>query len=211
MFLNRYDAGEKLAEKLEKFKAEDVVVLAIPRGGVETAYNTIKKFNFKWDLITPRKIGAPHNEEVAIGAVSMDGTYVLDEKIVQYFNIPDEYIKKQVASELIEIKRRLREYRGDEDPPDVKNKVVIVIDDGIATGFTLLAAIESIKKLQARKIIIAVPVAPSETVERFSKIVDEVICLLIPSEFYAVGMHYESFPQVTDKELFSVMDKLKNK
>lgn len=210
MFLNRYDAGEKLAEKLEKFKDEDVVVLAIPRGGVEAAYNTIKKFNFKWDLITPRKIGAPHNEEVAIGAVSMDGTYVLDEKIVQYFNIPEEYVKKQVASELIEIKRRLREYRGNEDPPDVKNKVVIVIDDGIATGFTLLAAIESIKKLQARKIIIAVPVAPTETVERFSKIVDEVICLLVPSEFYAVGMYYENFSQVTDKELFNVMDKLKN-
>lgn len=210
MFLNRYDAGEMLAEKLEKFKGEDVVVLAIPRGGVETAYNTIKKFNFKWDLITPRKIGAPHNEEVAIGAVSIDGTYVLDEKIVQFFNIPEEYVKNQVTSELKEIKRRLREYRGNEDPPDVKNKVVIVIDDGIATGFTLLAAIESIKKLQARKIIIAVPVAPDETVERFSKIVDEVICLVVPSEFYAVGMYYENFPQVTDKELFSVMDELKN-
>lgn len=210
MFLNRYDAGEKLAEKLEKFKGEDVVVLAIPRGGVETAYNTIKKFNFKWDLITPRKIGAPHNEEVAIGAVSIDGTYVLDEKIVQYFNIPEEYVKNKVTSELKEIKRRLREYRDDEDPPDVKNKVVIVIDDGIATGFTLLAAIESIKKLQARKIIIAVPVAPDETVESFSKIVDEVICLVVPSEFYAVGMYYENFPQLTDKELFSVMDELKN-
>lgn len=210
MFRDRYDAGEKLAEKLEKFKDEDVVVLAIPRGGVETAYNTIKKFNFKWDLITPRKIGAPHNEEVAIGAVSMDGTYVLDEKIVQFFNIPEEYVKNQVTSELKEIKRRLREYRGNEDPPDVKNKVVIVIDDGIATGFTLLAAIESIKKLQARKIIIAVPVAPTETVERFSKIADEIICLLVPSEFYAVGMYYENFSQVTDKELFNVMDKLKN-
>lgn len=209
MFLDRYDAGKKLSDNLEKFRNEDVVVFAIPRGGIETAYDSIKRFNFKWDLITPRKIGSPHNKEVAIGAVSVDGSYVVDEKVINWLNIPDEYIKKQVDLEVKEIKRRLKEYRGNTELPDVRNKVTIVMDDGIATGYTLLAAIKTIKKLEPKRIIIAVPVAPAEIVEQFSKIVDEVICLLPLEDFYAVGAYYKNFSQVTDEKLFQIMSKLK--
>lgn len=209
MFLDRYEAGKKLSDKLEKFKDEDAIVFAIPRGGIETAYNSIKRFDFKWDLITPRKIGSPHNEEVAIGAVSVDGSYIVDEKIINWLNISDEYIKKQVDLEVKEIKRRLKEYRGNTELPDVRNKVTIVMDDGIATGYTLLAAIKTIKKLEPKRIVIAVPVAPAEIVDRLNKIVDEVICLLTPDDFYAVGAYYKNFPQVTDEKFFEIVNELK--
>jgi len=156
MFLDRFDAGKKLIESLEKFKDEDLIVLAVPRGGLEIAYDTIKRFGFKWDLIIPRKIGAPHNKEVAIGAVSVDGSYFINDQYVQMLGISQEYIEKEVTDQINEIKRRMKEYRGKDTFPDVKDKTVIIID-GIATGFTILAVIKAIKKQGAKKIILAIP------------------------------------------------------
>lgn len=210
MFVDRKDAGEKLSIELERFKDENPIVLAIPRGGIVTAYDTINKFGFEWDLIIPRKIGAPHNKEIAIGAISLDGTGLFNEKYIDMLNIPEEYIKKEIFEQIEEIKRRLNKYKGNENFPDVKNKTVIIIDDGIATGFTIQAAIKSIRKHGAKKIILAVPVAPQDTISILGKIVDEVICLLIPQEFYAVGLHYKSFEQTTDEEVFNIVHKLKN-
>lgn len=209
MFVDRRDAGEKLSVELEKFKDESPIVLAIPRGGIVTAYESIKKFGFQWDLIITRKIGLPQNKEIAIGAVSLDGTYLLNEEYIDILNISQEYIEKEISEQIEEIKRRLNKYKGNENFPDVKNKTVIIIDDGIATGFTIQAAIKSIKKHAAKKIILAVPVAPQETISLLEKIVDEVICLIIPSEFYAVGLHYKNFEQTTDEEVFNMVDELK--
>ena len=210
MFVDRKDAGEKLSIELEKFKDENPIVLAIPRGGIVTAYETIKKFGFQWDLIIPRKIGLPHNKEIAIGAVSLDGTYLLNEEYIDLLNISEEYIKKEVFEQIEEMKRRLNKYTGNENFPNVKNKTVIIIDDGIATGFTIQAAIKSIKKHNAKKIILAVPVGPHDTISLLEKIVDEVICLLIPAEFYAVGSYYKSFEQTTDEEVINIVCELKN-
>ncbi|AZV57578.1 phosphoribosyltransferase [Clostridium sp. AWRP] len=209
MFVDRKDAGEKLSIKLEKFKNENPIVLAIPRGGIVTACETIKKFGFEWDLIIPRKIGSPRNKEVAIGAVSSDGTYLLNEEYIHMLNISKEYIEKELSNQIKEIKRRLNKYKGNESFPYVKNRTVIIIDDGIATGFTIQAAIKSIKKHAAKKIILAVPVAPRDTISLLKEIVDEVICLFIPDEFYAVGLHYKNFEQTTDEEVFTIVRELR--
>ena len=199
---------EKNFLELNKYKDENPIVLAIPRGGIVTAYETIKKLECKWDLIIPRKIGAPHNKEVAIGAISLDGTYIFNQKYIDVLNISEEYIKNEILEQTEEIKRRLVKYKGNENFPDVKDKTVIIIDDGIATGFTIQAAIHSIKKHNAKKIILAVPVAPQDAISQLEKIVDEVICLIIPDEFYAVGLHYRSFEQTTDEEVFSIVREL---
>lgn len=209
MFKDRKDAGVKLSEKLEKFKNENAIVLAIPRGGIITAYETIKKFGFEWDLIIPRKIGLPHNKEIAIGAILLDGTYIFNEKYINALNISQEYIENEIFEQTGEIKRRLIKYKGNENFPDVKNKIVILIDDGIATGFTIQAAIKSIIKHSAKKIILATPVAPQDTIYLLEKIVDELICLIIPDEFYAVGLFYKNFEQTTDEEVFNIICELK--
>jgi putative phosphoribosyl transferase len=208
MFLDRKDAGEKLTESLEKFKNEDVIVLVVPRGGLTIAYDTIKRFGFKWDLIIPRKIGAPHNKEVAIGVVSMDGSYFINNQYVEMLNISQEYIDKEVAEQINEIKRRMKEYRGKDTFPEVKDKTVIIMDDGIATGFTILAVIKAVKKQEAKKNILAIPIGQRETIEEFKELVDEVICLYIPDKFYAVGSYYEDFKQVTDEEVFKIINEL---
>ncbi len=209
MFIDRKDAGKKLLIEIEKFKDENPIILAVPRGGIVTAYETIKTFGFEWDLIIPRKIGSPHNKEFAIGAVTSDGSYFIDEKYKDMLNVSPEYIEKEVYDQKNEIKRRLKKYKGNEDFPKVKNKTVIIIDDGIATGFTILAAIKSIKKHGAKKIILAVPVAPHETVNYLKSVVDTVICLLIPDEFHAVGLHYKKFEQTEDEEVIAIINELK--
>ena len=181
----------------------------MPRGGLEIAYDTIKRLNFSWDLIIPRKIGAPQNKEFAIGAVSSDGSYFVNDDYVKMYGISQDYIKKEVEEQIDEIKRRMKEYRGKDTFPEVKDKTVIIIDDGIATGFTILAVIKAVKKQGAKKNILAIPVGPRETIEEFKEIVDEVICLYIPEEFYAVGYYYVDFKQVTDDEVFKMMKELR--
>ena len=209
MFRDRKDAGRRLLKELERFRTENPLILAVPRGGVVLAQEMIKELALEWDLIIPRKIGAPHNKEVAIGAVSYDGSYFTDEGYVDMLGVSNRYIEAEAAFQLDEIKRRMREYRGTDDFPNVKDRTVIIVDDGIATGFTILAAIKSVKKQGADKVVIAVPVAPRDTVERLSKEVDEVICLEVPEEFYAVGMHYESFSEVTEAEIAAIMNDLR--
>lgn len=209
MFIDRRDAGKMLIDPLKKFNVDDSILLAVPRGGVVTAYDVIKELGFNWDMIIPRKIGAPFNPEVAIGAVASDGSYILNETFVERLNISQDYIDEAVASEVNEINRRMKEYRGKEEFPNVENKTAIIIDDGIATGFTIEAAIHSVKNQGAIKIILAVPVAPEDTIARLESVVDEVICLFVPEDFHAVGLYYEDFKQVTDKELFNLLKELR--
>lgn len=210
MFIDRKDAGKKLALKLEKYKDNDVIVLAVPRGGIVIAQDVIKKYGYKWDLAISRKIGAPGNKEMAIGAVSADGSYFVNEEYADIFNVSKDYIDGEVAQETNEIKRRMKEYRGDDSLPDVKNKTVIIMDDGIATGYTILATVKSVKNQGALKTVLAVPVGPKETIEELENIFDDVICLEVPKGFISVGMYYRNFDQVSDEEVFKIMKELRS-
>lgn len=206
MFENRRAAGLELAALLKEYRGEDVVVLAIPRGGALVAYEIKEKLECQWDLIIPRKLGAPFNKEIAIGAVIQDGTTLLDDEMVKYLNVSREYIKREKEEQIGEIGRRLKLYMGNRLPVPVKGKRIILVDDGIATGFTIKAAIKSIQRSGALETIIAVPVAPSDVVEELLEVVDRIVCLESPYPFYAVGMYYEDFHQTSDEEVIDLFN-----
>jgi predicted phosphoribosyltransferase len=198
------DAAAKLAERLSSLMNDDSIIIGIPRGGAVIAYWAAIKLNKPWDIIVPRKIGAPSNKEVAIGAVTQDGTCLLNEKLIDYLKIDKEYIDREVKIQREEINRRLREYRDTPHFPDVLNKVVILVDDGIATGFTAAAALNSLKKHTSKKVVLAVPVASKEAIEYLKRYADEVICLEVPENFISVGSYYEKFEQNTDEEVIDL-------
>jgi predicted phosphoribosyltransferase len=204
MFRNRREAGEKLAILLKDYRGRDVVVLAIPRGGALVAHVIKEKLQCDWDLIIPRKLGAPFNKEIAIGAVTQDGTLLLDEEMILYLNVSKDYIEEEKNRQIEEIKRRMKIYKADKAPVPLKGKKVILVDDGIATGFTVKAAIKSIQNAGAFELVIAVPVAPSDVLEELLEDVNRVVCLESPYPFYAVGMYYEDFHQTTDDEVIEL-------
>ncbi|MBA1334714.1 MAG: hypothetical protein HPY66_2618 [Firmicutes bacterium] len=204
MFRNRKEAGEMLAKLLKDYKGEEVVVLAIPRGGALVADVIRTELGCEWDLIIPRKLGAPFNKEIAIGAVTQDGTLLLDEEMILYLKVDKSYIEEEKREQIEEIERRMRLYKGNKEPVQLKNKIVILVDDGIATGFTIKAAIKSIQNAGVLGIVIAVPVAPSDVLEDLLERVDRVVCLESPYPFYAVGMYYEDFHQTSDEEIIEL-------
>lgn len=209
MFKNRADAGCKLAGKLTQFAKKDIIVLAIPRGGVVVAAQVAKSLNAPLDLIIPRKLGAPQNEELAIGAVAGPNEVILDEALIQHLRISKDYIRQVIAKELKEIDRRRQLYLG--DCPEIKlfGKIAIIVDDGLATGATARAAIKTARLKKPRKIVFAVPVGPRHTVELVEQEADEVICLEIPTLFYAVGRHYQNFAQVNDSRVIEILSRFK--
>lgn len=209
LFQNRISAGRQLAAALDGFRGEDLLVLGIPRGGVVVAAEVAEALGAPLDLIIPRKIGAPGNEELAIGAVAGEGRVIINSGLVASLGVPEEYIKEQAAAATDEIQRRRHRYAGDEKGPDVGNKVVLVVDDGLATGYTALAAVEAVRALGPRRIVLAVPVAPADAAARFKGVVDEFICLSTPDPFFAVGQFYNEFHQVTDEEVISRLIELK--
>lgn len=209
MFQDRVSAGRRLARALEKFQGEDLLILGIPRGGVLVAAEVAQALGAPLDLIIPRKIGAPGNEELAIGAVAGEGQVIINSGLVASLGVSEEYIKERVEKEIDEIKRRRRRYLGDATTPNVGKKVVLIVDDGLATGYTALAAIEAVKALNPRRTVLAVPVAPPETAARLAGEVDELICLSTPDPFFAVGQFYSEFHQVTDEEVVSRLRELK--
>lgn len=209
MFDDRSDAGKKLAVRLKKFSGKQTLVLGIPRGGVVTAYEIAKELNSPLDVIVPRKIGAPHDPEFAIGAVAPDGSIHLNDDAIKDLEIPEEYIKQAVEEELIETRRRMEVYRKNLKFPDVKGKIVIVVDDGIATGYTMFATIDFLRKLKPKKIVVAVPVSPPDTIEKLKESADDVICLETHEPFYAIGMYYKNFEQTTDEEVIEILKKAK--
>jgi putative phosphoribosyl transferase len=211
IFKNRVEAGQKLAEKLKNYKdKKDIIILALPRGGVVTAYAVAKELNLPLDLVVPRKIGAPFNEEYAIGAITESGEGIFDQEAIATVGATKEYLDKKITEEKKEALRRLKTYRKNRPPLDLKDKTVIIIDDGIATGLTMRAAIKSVKEKNAKKIIVAVPVTAKESLETVKKEVDEVIYLDAPEYFGAVGAFYENFGQTTDEEVIDLMEKSKN-
>lgn len=208
IFNDRVDAGRKLAKKLSKYaNRPDVLILALPRGGVPVAFEVAKELNVKMDIFIVRKLGVPGNEELAMGAIASDNIRVLNEDVVRSFQIPERVIDKVAENELRELERRERTYRGDRPKPDIKGITVILIDDGLATGATMRAAATALKTKNPAKIVVAVPTAAPDTCEFFGREVDEVICVATPEPFYGVGAWYEDFSQTTDKEVCELLDK----
>jgi predicted phosphoribosyltransferase len=204
MFSDRIEAGLLLAEKLKKFKNDPGVVLAVPRGGVPVAYVVAKELGFPIEIMLTKKIGHPTNKEYAIGAASLT-----DHFIVPHENVSDEYIRSELEIVRKRLKEMYRKFMGEKEPANLEGKTVIVVDDGMATGNTLLGSIQVLRKSMPGKIIIAVPVASSNAVEKIAPEVDEVVTVLIPEEFYGVGAFYDDFEQVSDEEVLFYLDKLK--
>jgi putative phosphoribosyl transferase len=209
MFADRVDAGRRLAEVLDAYRDGNTVVLAVPRGGVVVGREVAESLGVPLDVVVPRKLGAPGEPELAIGAVAPWGERdaIIDAAAIGYLGVSDEYIRRETESQLAEIDRRLNTYRGTSDPPDVAGKDVIVVDDGIATGYTVHAAISSLRRLAPQKIVLAAPVASSEALERLSGMVDDFRVLLVPAQFLAVGHWYAVFDQTTDEEVMELLTK----
>lgn len=199
MFENRADAGRQLADLLTDRDINVDVVLAVPRGGLPIGRIIADRFNVPLDIVSARKIGAPHHPELAIGAVASDGTTWLNEPLIDDLGVGASYIEERTEHERQAAAGKIEQYRGDRPPLDVRDKTVLIVDDGIATGATTTACIRQIKNSGAKRVFLAVPVAPPDTVERIRNEVDEVICVETPSHFEAVGQFYESFEQVPDK------------
>ena len=210
-FKDRIDAGKQLAQELKVYKNDpEAITIALPRGGVVIGFEISKALNLPLDIVVPRKIGAPGNEEFAIGAVAEDGEPMLNEEVVKLYNISKKYIDETIEKEKKEAQRRLKTYRGDRQPLDLKNKTAIIVDDGIATGATMIAAIHSTKAKGASKIVVAVPVGAPDSVEKVRALVDEVVCMDTPAFFGAVGAFYEVFPQTTDEEVIGMLKNSKS-
>jgi putative phosphoribosyl transferase len=208
LFRDRTEAGRLLAARLEKYaRTPDVMVLALPRGGVPVAYEVAKALHAPLDVFIVRKLGVPGHEELAMGAVASGGVRVLNDQVVKGLGIPDYVIDAVVNWETEELRRRERLYRGDRPPPDVRGKTVILVDDGLATGSTMLAAVQALRQQGPARIVVAVPVAAPDTCELLKAYVDEVVCAATPEPFYAVGLWYSDFSQTTDEEVRELLER----
>jgi len=210
-FTDRVDAGKRLASELKGFSGKKGIVLAIPRGGVVVGFEIARALNLPLDVIIPRKIGAPENPELAIGAVAEDGTAILDNQLIKYLNVSKEYVEIETKRQKHEIGRRLKLYRQDASYPDLNGLDVIVVDDGIATGSTMKAALASVKNRRASSVTVAVPVGPPSTIEELEKIADRVVCLYTPEYFQAIGEFYSDFSQTPDEEVIMLLKENKEK
>lgn len=208
IFQDRKDAGKQLAKKLAAFKDQkDTILLGLPRGGVIVADEVAQSLNLPLDLVVPRKIGAPMNEELALGAIAEDGEGVFDDWLIQALGVTPEYIQRTVAKEKQEAARRLQLYRGHRPPLSLKDKTVILVDDGIATGATMRAAIKSAKTMGAQRVIAAAPVIAPDTLAKIKSEADLIIYLDAPAFFGAVGAFYRQFEQTTDQEVIEIMNR----
>ncbi len=206
MFYDREEGGRLLAQLLTQYKdSKDVLVLGLPRGGVVTAYEVAKSLHLPLDVICPRKIGAPNNPEYAIGAVTETGEGVFNEAEIERLGIPDSFLKASIAEQTKEAHARLKLFRSGKKPLILKDKRVIIVDDGIATGLTMKASIQSLRKSGAKEIVVAVPVAPPESIIEIETLADQVFCLLTPPNFYAVGQFYQVFGQTSNEEVIELL------
>ena len=207
LYKDRYDAAQQLLPELEKYKGDkNAILLAIPRGALEMGKVLRDELKIPLDIVVTKKIGAPGNEEYAIGSVDPDGSVQVNKDVVAGYGIQQKYIDDEAERLKHVIKRRYEDYRGDPKPPNLKDKIVIVVDDGIATGFTTLAAIQYIRKQKPKKIILAVPVSAVDSHEKLKKEVDEMICPQVREDFFAVGQFYDVFAQVSDEEAIKLLD-----
>jgi predicted phosphoribosyltransferase len=207
LFYDRTDAGRRLAKLLKRRIQGPCIVLAIPRGGVVVGYEVAKELGCPLDVVISRKVGAPAQPELAVGAVAEDGVVFVDEEIAGLVGVSRDYVERRAREELREVRRRAEEYRGEREMPDLSGKTVILVDDGLATGLTMMAAVHMARNKGAEKVVVAVPVSPPETVAKLRRHADEVICLETPTNFYAIGQFYERFDQLTDEETNSILRK----
>ncbi len=206
MFINRTDAGVRLAEKLSKYMdREGVLVLALPRGGVAVGFELARRLNARLDVLIVRKIGVPSQPELAAGAVSETGTVHLNRDVILAVGDLNAYLNEEIARQREEISRRILLYRGGAPIKELTGKTIILVDDGVATGATMKAAIETMKKERITKLVAAVPVAPLRTAEELRHMADEFVCIETPEYFMAVGKHYLDFDQVTDEEVVKLL------
>ena len=202
IYRDRVEAGRHLAAQLTNYADRaDVLVLALPRGGVPVAFEVAEALRAPLDIFLVRKLGVPGQEELAMGAIATGGVRVLNEDVVDYLRIPGAVIDAVAADELRELERRERAYRGDRPAPDVRGKTVILVDDGLATGSTMRAAAAALRQQQPARIVVAVPVSAPQTCDEYRMGVDEIVCAVTPESFQAVGQWYEDFAQTTDEEV----------
>ncbi len=202
IFQNRTEAGRLLAKELKAYaNRPDVLVLALPRGGVPVAFEIAEALNAPLDVFVVRKIGVPGQEELAMGAIATGGVRVLNERLIAALQIPQDVIERVIASEQRELDRRQHLYRADRPFPDLSHRTVILVDDGLATGASMAAAVTALRKLRPAHLIVAVPVAVEEVCAEFRPRVDEIICAATPDPFYGVGYWYRDFSQTSDEEV----------
>jgi predicted phosphoribosyltransferase len=209
-FHDRREAGRMLAQKLAAYAGDpDVVVLALPRGGVPVAYEVAQALNAPLDVFLVRKLGVPGHEEYAMGAIASGGVRVLNDELVRTLGLPQSSIDAIAAQEERELQRREMLYRGTREPPDVRGKTVVLVDDGLATGATMYAAIKALRALEPARIVVAVPVAAPDTCDHLRTVADEVICAITPEPFRAVGLWYHDFSQTRDEEVIELLARSK--
>lgn len=209
-FHNRTEAGKLLAAQLTQYAHRpDVLVLGLPRGGVPVAYEVAKALDAPLDVCLVRKLGVPGHKELAMGAISTGGVRIINENVVDWLRISQQTIDDVAAIETLELDRRNQVYRGDRPLPKIKNHTIILVDDGIATGATIKAAIATIKQQQPRELVLAVPVAGVSTCEELAAEVDKVVCVIMPENLYAIGIWYENFAQTTDAEVCELLKRQK--
>jgi putative phosphoribosyl transferase len=207
-YKDRREAGQALATRLQSYAGrDDVVVLSLPRGGVPVGYEVARALAAPLDVYIVRKLGVPGHPELAMGAIASGDVAVINEPVVRGLQIPPQVIDQVAARERVELDRREKEYRGEHPPVPVAGRTVILVDDGLATGSTMRAAAEALRQLGPQQIVVAVPVAAQETCDEFRNEVDDVVCLLTPEPFYAVGLWYENFSQTTDEEVWELLDR----
>ena len=210
-FKDREEAGRILASKLSKYADQKPIVLGLPRGGVPVAFEVAKALKAPLDVYVVRKLGVPGHEELAMGAIASGDVRVLNKPVVENLRISEAAIETETRKEQEELKRRELLYRGKRPPLDVSNRTVVLVDDGIATGSTIKAAIAALKKQKAGRIVVAVPVAPASTIDELKTEVDEVICVSTPEFFYAISLWYDEFPQTSDEEVRELLKKAETK
>ncbi len=207
MFKDRIDAGQRLAQALQDYPYEKGIVIAVPRGGIVVGAQIAEVLQLPLDIIIPKKLGAPHQPEVAIGAVTQDGTVMLNNFLMERLDLTQEDLTEIIKESIAEIKRRMVAYRGKEDLYNLAGREVILVDDGIATGATIIAALKSIKNSGCKSITLAIPVAAPDAVETLKNEVDRLVCLCSQEPFYAVGQFYQNFKQTDDDEVLALLNK----